>query len=43
MDIHPTAIVSPSANLAKGIIIGPYAVIEEDVEIGMVDGGARRD
>ena len=32
--IHPTAIVDPSAKLAEGVIVGPYSVIEHDVEIG---------
>jgi UDP-3-O-[3-hydroxymyristoyl] glucosamine N-acyltransferase len=32
--IHPTAIISGSANLAPGVAVGPYAVIEEDVHIG---------
>ncbi len=31
--IHPTAIVSPSAHLARGVRVGPYAVIEDDVII----------
>lgn len=32
--IHPTAIVSSSASLGADVKIGPYAVIEDDVEIG---------
>jgi len=32
--IHPTAIVSPKAELGKDIRIGPYAVIGEHVTIG---------
>lgn len=32
--IHPTAIVDPSAKLADDVIVGPYSVIEHDVEIG---------
>ena len=32
--IHPTAIVSPKAEIGKNVEIGPYAVIEEDVRIG---------
>lgn len=28
ISIHPTAVVSPKAELAPGVIIGPYAVIE---------------
>lgn len=34
MNIHPTAIVSPSANLGSDLTIGPYAVIEDGVVIG---------
>ncbi|MRH77215.1 acyl-ACP--UDP-N-acetylglucosamine O-acyltransferase [Spiribacter sp. C176] len=33
-DIHPTAIIDPSAKIASGVRIGPYAVIDADVEIG---------
>ena len=32
--IHPTAIVAPDAKLADSVEVGPYCVIEEDVEIG---------
>ncbi len=32
--IHPTAMVSPSAKLGKGVEIGPYATIGEDVSLG---------
>jgi len=32
--IHPTAIISPGAEIGSGVTIGPYAVIEEDVTIG---------
>ncbi len=32
--IHPTAIVAPDARLADSVEVGPYCVIEEDVEIG---------
>ncbi|HWF45159.1 MAG TPA: acyl-ACP--UDP-N-acetylglucosamine O-acyltransferase [Candidatus Kapabacteria bacterium] len=32
--IHPTAIVDPLAELADGVEIGPYAIIEGDVVIG---------
>ncbi|HEY2646100.1 MAG TPA: UDP-3-O-(3-hydroxymyristoyl)glucosamine N-acyltransferase [Candidatus Acidoferrales bacterium] len=31
--IHPTAIISPSAQIADGVAVGPYAVIEDDVHI----------
>ena len=32
--IHPTAIVSPKAEIGKNVEIGPYSVIEDDVTIG---------
>jgi UDP-N-acetylglucosamine acyltransferase len=32
--IHPTAIVDPKAEIADGVEIGPYSVIEKDVVIG---------
>jgi len=32
--IHPTAIVDPRARLADDVIVGPYVVIEGDVELG---------
>ncbi len=32
--IHPTAIVAPSARLGDGVRIGPYAVVGEHVSIG---------
>lgn len=32
--IHPTAVVAASAELGEGVIIGPYAIIEENVIIG---------
>jgi len=34
MNIHPTAIVSPTAELAPDVTVGPYAVIGPDVHIG---------
>jgi len=34
MGIHPTAVVAASARLADGVVVGPYAIIEEDVQIG---------
>jgi len=34
MSIHATAIVHPSAQIAEGAEIGPYAIIEENVSIG---------
>ena len=33
-EIHPTAIVSPEAKLADGVIVQPYAIIHDHVEIG---------
>ena len=33
-DIHPTAIIDPSARLAGDVTVGPYTVIEADVEVG---------
>lgn len=32
--IHPTAIVSPQAEIAAGVTIGPYSIVEKDVVIG---------
>ncbi len=32
--IHPTAIISPSAEIDANVTIGPYAIIESDVRIG---------
>ena len=34
MEIHPTAVVSPRAELASDVRVGPYAVVEDDVVIG---------
>lgn len=34
VEVHPTAVVSPSAKIGAGAHIGPYVVIGEDVEIG---------
>ena len=34
MSVHSTAIVSANASLAASVRVGPYAVIEDDVEIG---------
>lgn len=33
-EIHPQAIVAPSAKLGKGVKVGPYAMVGEDVELG---------
>ncbi len=32
--IHSTAVIAPTARLAKNVAVGPYAVIEDEVEIG---------
>ena len=32
--VHPTAVVHPSARIGKNASIGPYVVIDQDVEIG---------
>lgn len=32
--IHPTAVVSPSAEIGEGVWVGPYAVIEGKAKIG---------
>jgi len=34
MNIHPTAIVSPMAEIANGTIVGPYAIIGDMARIG---------
>lgn len=34
MEIHPTAVISPSAELAAGVKIGPYSTVGKDVIIG---------
>lgn len=34
MKIHPTAIISPDAQLAEGVEVGPYTIIGSDVKIG---------
>lgn len=33
-EIHPTAVVSPSARIGRGVRVGPYAILEEDVLVG---------
>lgn len=33
-DVHPTAIVDPSAELAEGVVVGPLSVIGANVKIG---------
>ena len=32
--IHPTALVDPGAKIADDVVIGPYGIVEADVEIG---------
>ena len=32
--IHPTAIIDSGAELADGVVVGPYTIVEADVEIG---------
>ena len=34
MSIHPSAVVSPSAQIGDGVEIGPHCVIEDGVQIG---------
>jgi len=34
MEIHPTAIVDPGADLEESVKVGPYAIINKDVIIG---------
>lgn len=34
MEIHPTAFISPQAELASGVQIGPYSIIGDHVSIG---------
>ena len=34
MAIHPTSVINPGAWLFESVSIGPYALIEQDVEIG---------
>lgn len=33
-DIHPLAVVAPSARLGAGVKVGPYAIIGEETELG---------
>jgi UDP-N-acetylglucosamine acyltransferase len=33
-DIHPTAIIHPTAQIAEGATIGPYMIVEADVTVG---------
>ncbi len=34
MNIHPQAIVSPQAKLGPGVSVGPFCILESEVEIG---------
>jgi len=34
MNIHPTAIISPDAQLGSGVTVGPYAIIEDHTIVG---------
>lgn len=34
VNIHPTAVVANGAELADGVIIGPYCIVDEKVKIG---------
>jgi UDP-N-acetylglucosamine acyltransferase len=34
VSIHPTALVSPSARLGRDVVIGPFAVVEDQTTIG---------
>lgn len=33
-NIHPSAIISPTAEIAEGVNIGPYSLVEDHVQIG---------
>jgi UDP-N-acetylglucosamine acyltransferase len=34
IEVHPTAVVSPRAALADGVVVGPLCIVGDDVEIG---------
>ncbi len=34
VEIHPTAIVDPKAELEDGVFVGPYAIVERGVQVG---------
>ena len=40
--IHSTSVIAPTVRLAKNISVGPYAVIEDEVEIGEGQRAVRR-
>ena len=33
-DIHPTAVISPKAQIGADVRIGPYSIVEDDCVIG---------
>lgn len=33
-EVHPTAVVDPSAKLGENVVVGPYAIIEADTVVG---------
>jgi UDP-N-acetylglucosamine acyltransferase len=33
VSIHPTAIISPKANLGRNVVVGPYSIIGDDVTL----------
>lgn len=34
IEIHPTAVVAPSAHLSEGVVIGPHAIVGDGVSLG---------
>ena len=36
IQIHPTAIVSPHAELADGVVIGPFSIVDENVTVASI-------
>jgi len=34
MEVHATAVVSPGARLGRDVVVGPFAVVEDDTSIG---------
>jgi UDP-N-acetylglucosamine acyltransferase len=42
MNIHPTAVVDPHAEIGSDVVIGPYCVIGREVTVGgWVDDSSR--
>ena len=35
VNIHPTAVVHPSAELAEDVVVGPFTLIGADVRVGV--------